>query len=75
MEVCQVFVISENLDGEGGSVEIVLPGLQGMADHKEFLVIDVIVLFCRNEQLGEVGTGVLITVGVSLEKDGTRGIL
>ena len=49
MEVHQVFVVGEDLDREGGSMEIVPPGLQGMYDCEEFLVIDVIVLFCWDE--------------------------
>ena len=45
------------------------PRLQGSDDSKEFLIIDVIVLFHRDEQLGEVGARVPFTIGVSLEED------
>ena len=48
-EVGEVFVVSEDLYGEGGSMEVVSSGLQGTDDSKEFPVIDVIVLFCRGE--------------------------
>ena len=44
-EVCQVLVVRKDLDGEGGSMEVVSPGLQGMDDGKEFSVVDIIVLF------------------------------
>ena len=49
VEVCQVFMIGEDLDREGGSMEVVSPGFQGMDDGKEFPVIDVVVLFHRDE--------------------------
>ena len=48
-EVGEVFVVSEDLYGKGGSMEVVSSGLQGTDDSKEFPVIDVIVLFCRGE--------------------------
>ena len=75
MEVCQVLVVHKDLDGKRGSVEVVSPGFQGMDYGKEFPVVNVIVSFCRDEQLGEVGTGVPVAVGVSLEENSARGIL
>ena len=67
IEVRQVLVVSEDLDREGGSVEIVSPGLQSMDDCEEFLVVDVIVPFSQDKRLGEVGAGVPVTVWVGLE--------
>ena len=75
MEVCQVLVIHEDLDGEGGSMEIVSLGYQSMDDCEEFSVVDVIVSFHRNEQLREVGTGMPVVIRVGLEEDSARGIL
>ena len=45
-----------------------------MNDGEEFLVVDVIISFHRNERLREVRTRVPVTVSVGLEEDGTRGI-
>ena len=67
-------MVGENMDREGGSVEVVLPGFQGVDDSEEFLVIDVIVSFCWREQLGEVRAGMPIAIRVGVEQDGTRGI-
>ena len=75
MEVCQVLVICKDLDGEREAMEIMSSGLQGTDNCKEFSVVDIVVSFCRNEQLREVGAGVPIPIGVGLEEDGTRGIL
>ena len=75
MEVCQVLVVYEDLDREGRTVEIVSPGLQGMDNCKELMVIDVVVLFSWNEQLEEVGAWVPVSIGIGLKEDGTRGIL
>ena len=36
------------------------------------MVIDVIVSFCRGEQLGEIGAWVPVSIGVGLEKDCAR---
>ena len=51
-------MISENLDGEGGAVEVMSLGFEGMDDCQEFSVIDIIVLFCWGEGLREVRTGI-----------------
>ena len=40
-----------------------------MDDGKEFMVVDVVVMLCRNECMREVGVGVLVTIGVSLKED------
>ena len=45
VEVGEVFVVSKDLDGEGESVEVMSPRLQGMDDCEEFSVVDVIVSF------------------------------
>ena len=45
-EVHQVLVICKDLDGKGGTMKVMPPGLQGMDDGKELLVIDVIIPFC-----------------------------
>ena len=54
MEVYQVFVVCEDLDGEGRTMEVVSPRLQGVDDSKEFSVIDVVIVFYWDEQLREV---------------------
>ena len=56
-EVSEVLMVGEDLDREGGSVEVVVPRFQGADDSEELSVIDVVVLFCWGERLGEVGTG------------------
>ena len=49
IEICQVLVVGEDLDGEGESVEVMSSGFQGVDDCEEFPVIDVIILFCGDE--------------------------
>ena len=44
-EIGKVLVVSEDLYGEGRTMEIVAPRLQGADDGKEFTVIDVVVPF------------------------------
>ena len=67
-------MIGKDLHGEGETMKIVAPRLQGTNDSEEFTVIDVVISFGGGEGLGEVGTGVPISVGISLEKDGARCI-
>jgi len=55
-------VVGKDLDREWRAVKVVSPGFKGADDSEEFAVIDIIVLFCLRERLGEVGTGVPIPV-------------
>ena len=50
-------MISKDLDGEGGTMEVMSPGFEGMDDCQEFSVIDIIVPFHWEEGLREVRTG------------------
>ena len=47
---------------------------QSADDGKELPIVDIIVSFCRDEQLGEVGTRMPITIDICLE-DSARSIL
>ena len=67
-------MVSKDLHRKQGPMEVVSPGLQSTNNGEEFPVIDVIVLFCRREQLGKIGAGMPVTVGVCLEEDGGGGI-
>ena len=49
MEVRQVLVVSEDLDGERRSMEVMFPGFQGTDNGEEFPVIDVVISFSGNE--------------------------
>ena len=48
-EVRQVLMICEDLDGEGGAMEIMSPRLQSADDGKELPIIDIVIPFCRDE--------------------------
>ena len=62
-------MIGKDLDGEGGTVEVMSPGLEGMDDSQEFSVKNVIVSLRWGKGLREVGTGVPFTVRVGSEKN------
>ena len=74
MEVCQVLVVSEDLDGEWGSMEIMPLEFQGMDDSEELPVVDVVVSFYRDERLGEIGAGMPITIRIGLKENSAQGI-
>ena len=61
-KVGEVLVISEHLHQKERSMEVMSPGFQGADDSEEFSVVDIIVSFCRGEQLREVGTWVPFSV-------------
>ena len=73
-EIGEVFVVGKDLYQEQGPMEIVSPGFQGTNNSEEFSVIDVIVVFCRREQLKKIGARVPFAIQVSLEEDSARGI-
>ena len=74
-EIGQAFVISKDLHREGRAVKIVAPGFQGADDCKELPVINVIISLGWGEQLRKVGTRVPVSIGVSLEEDGSGRML
>ena len=55
-------------------METMLSSLESSDDSKEFMVIDIVVMFCRREGLEKVRTWVPFSIGISLEKDGTQCI-
>ena len=71
-EISKVFVVGEDLYGEGGAVEIVAPGFQGANNGEKFAIIDIVIPFSGGKGLRQVGAWVPIAVGVGLEKDGAR---
>jgi len=62
-------VVSKDLNRKWGAVEVVSPGSKGADDCKEFSIIDVVISFRLGERLREVGAGMPVSVGVSLEED------
>ena len=63
-------MVGEDLNGEGGTMKVVLPSFEGMNDGKEFVVIYVIVMLCRREGLRKVETRMSFSVGICLKKNG-----
>ena len=62
MGVCQIFVICEDLDWKEKVMEIISPRLQGADDCKKLSVIDVVIIFHGDKQLGEVRAGMPVTI-------------
>ena len=64
-------MISENLDGKGGAMEVMSPGFESTDNHQEFSVVDIIILLCWGKGLRNVQTGMPFAIQVGLEEDGT----
>ena len=59
-------MIGKNLDWEGGAVEVVTPCFESANNSEEFAIINVIVLFCWRERLGEIGARMPVSINISL---------
>ena len=68
-EIWQVFMVSENGDRMEGALQVLFPFPQGKDDSEKLLIIDIIVLFCGREGLGEVSARVEVTRGIWLHQN------
>ena len=62
-------MVSKESDRVIGALEVMMPMIQGMNNGKKFTIVYVIVPFHWGEHLGEVCTGVKITVIVLLHEN------
>ena len=67
-EIGQIFVVCEDLDCGGGPQEVMAPGVQSLHDGKQFMIIDIVIVFSWPKCLGKVGTGMPIPVDVLLQQ-------
>ena len=68
-------MIGKDLNRKGRALGVMVPGAETMDDGKEFSIIDVMISFCEGEQLGEVRTGVPVSIGVGFQEDTSEGML
>ena len=61
-------MIGDNSDRMGGASKVLSPLIQSQDDSKEFLVINIIVLFSQCKGFGEVSAGVMVSIVISLHK-------
>ena len=59
-------MVSDDGNRVGRSLSVLTPFGKGKNDCKEFIVIDVVIPFSGKEGVGEIGTGVEITIGFTL---------
>ena len=52
-------------------MKVVSLGFESTDNSKEFAVINVVVSFCMGKRLGKIWTGMPLSIGIGLEKDGT----
>ena len=65
--VGHVFVVGDNGDWMGRSLDILPPFREGKDDHEEFAIIYIVVPFNGEEGAREVSAWVEIAIGISLE--------
>jgi hypothetical protein len=54
MKEGEVLMVCKNLNRKRGAAKVLMPGFEGLNDHKEFPIVDVIIAFGRDEGLGEI---------------------
>ena len=59
-------MVCENLDCMRGTKKVMLPSIQGSHDDKQFLIIDLVVVFGWTKCLGKISTGVPVSIGIFL---------
>ena len=64
-------MVGDNGNRVGHSLNVLAPFGESEDDREQFAVIDVIVSFGGEEGLREISAGVEVTVGISLEQDGS----
>ena len=64
-------MIGDEGDGKRSSLEVVFPLSESKDDCKQFLVINIVVLFGEGEHFGEVGTGMKVAIDILLHKNGS----
>ena len=52
-------------------MEVVLPSFESTDNGKEFMIIYIVVMFCREEGLRKVRTGMPFSIEICLKKNGT----
>ena len=60
-------MVHNNGDRVRRSLHVLPPFSESKDDCKEFSIINIIVMFSQEESMREVGTGVKVTIGISLE--------
>ena len=73
LKVGQVFVVSDHSHRMACPLEIVFPLGESMDYSEEFMVKNIIVVFCGRESFGEEGTRVQVSVKVCLHEDCPSG--
>ena len=68
-DVGEIFVIGDDGDGKRSSLEKVFPFSESKDDHKQFSVINIIVLFSKGERFWGVGTGMKVAIDILLHKN------
>ena len=72
-DIGEVFVVSDDGNRMGGSLDVLFPFLQCEDSGKEFTIIDVIVSFSGNKCFGEISTRMWVAIEIVLEKDSSGG--
>ena len=73
LKVGQVFVVSDHSYRMAHPLEIVFPLSESMDHSEEFMVKNVVVVFCSGKIFGEEGTRVQVSIKVCLHEDCPSG--
>ena len=74
-EILQVLVVSDHIDWRGGTLEVVLPVLEGLEDGQELLVMGIIVQLRGGQSLRIVSNGSELRIGTNNGQNAGNGIV
>ena len=74
-EILQVLVVSDHIDRRGGTLEVVLPVLEGLEDGQELLVMGIIVQLRGGQSLRIVSNGSELRIGTNNGQNAGNGIV
>ena len=72
VEIDEIIMVRPDFKGFRMSFEVVAEGFKSANDSQEFFVVDVVILFSREERLGEVRDGVPSVKKVQLFENGSH---
>ena len=68
-------MVGNDINRKGGTFQVMPPCLESLEDGEKFLVVDVVIQFCRSESAGMESNGVEFRIGSEDGKDSSKSVV
>ena len=68
-------MVSNDINREGGTFQVMPPRLESLEDGEKFLVVDVVIQFCGSESAGMESDGMEFGIGSEDRKDSSKSVV